>query len=284
MRLQTNLLSLFLLALVLAPYVDASTKKNKNKKAPILSDSSTGRGDAVTLPSLPVLKSKPKPEPAFLLLGTTNTAPAVQLKDQGILVQSIPKERQVAGRDGQTKRFEELIKKRRYNEIAKLGNGMNDEELLKCLCQVVTSLDHFRGLYEYMEDRNLVPDFLANGKMVVVKGVIVETDLLSTGYCGECDSLYDAIALSPKNDRHDRVASLFEAAYERPAWKDWFNRFVNGFFERYPPEKDSMSLKRFLTLYGEDLTNGIPRLSRLFAKVWCGSRHGSLTIQPRRSY
>ena len=113
MRLQTSLLSLFLLALVLAPYVDASAKKKKGKKkkVPILSDSSTGRGDAVTLPSSPVLKSKPKPKPASLLVDTTNTAPAVQLKDQGILVQSVPEESQVAGRDGQTKRFEELINK-----------------------------------------------------------------------------------------------------------------------------------------------------------------------------
>ena len=66
MRLQTSLLSLFLLALVLAPYVDASAKKNKKKegkkkKVSILSDNSTGRGDAVTLPSSPVLKSKSKP-------------------------------------------------------------------------------------------------------------------------------------------------------------------------------------------------------------------------------
>ena len=61
MRLQTGLLSLFLLVLVLASYVDASVKKNKNnknKKVTILSDSSTGRGDAVTLSSSSALTSK----------------------------------------------------------------------------------------------------------------------------------------------------------------------------------------------------------------------------------
>ena len=116
MRFQTSLLSLFLLALVLASYVDASAKKNKkkkkgkNKKVSILSDDSTGRGDAVALPSSPVLKSK-QAQITSLLVDTTNTAPAVQLKDQGILVQSVPEESQVSGRDEQTKKFEELINK-----------------------------------------------------------------------------------------------------------------------------------------------------------------------------
>ena len=57
------------------------------------------------------LTSKPKRKPASLLVDTTNTAPAVQLKDQGILVQSVPEESQVSEKDEQTKRFEELINK-----------------------------------------------------------------------------------------------------------------------------------------------------------------------------
>ena len=86
----------------------------------IISDDSIGRGDAVTLPSSLVPKSK-KPKPASLLVDTTNTAPAVQLKDQGILVQSVPEESQVSGRDEQTKRFEELINNKQYKKIAELG-------------------------------------------------------------------------------------------------------------------------------------------------------------------
>ena len=186
-----------------------------------ISDKSTGRGDPVTLPSSPVLKSKPKP--ASLLVDTTNTAPAVQLKDQGILVQSVPEESQVSERDEQTKKFEELINKEQYKEIAELGEEMSDKELLKCLCQVVTNLDHFKGLYEYLKQRKMVPGFLAHGEMALVRKVIVETDLLKTAYYGECDSIYEAIALSLKEDRHERVAGLFEAARERPAWKNKFD-------------------------------------------------------------
>ena len=95
-----------------------------------------------------------------------------------MLVQSDHEESQVSERDEQTKKFEELINKKQYKEIVELGKKVSDEELLKCLCQVVTGLDHFKGLYKYLEQRNMVPGFLAHGKIAVVKRVILETDLL----------------------------------------------------------------------------------------------------------
>ena len=61
-------------------------------------------------------------------------------------------------------------------------------------------------------------------------------------------------------DRHDRVAGLFEAAQGRPAWKDKFDWFVHGFFVRYTPEKDSMPLKRFFTIYGEEFGKKHPAI------------------------
>ena len=199
------------------------------------------------------LLSSPSPnQAASVLVDTTNTAPAVQLRDQGILVQSVPEESRVSGRDEQTKKFEELINKKQYKEIVKLGKEMSDKELLKCLCQVVTTLDHFKSLYGYLEQRNMVPDFLAHGEMALVRKVIVETILLKTDDFGYCDNIYDAIALSLKEDRHDRVAGLFEAAHGRSAWKNKFERLCMVSFDRYPPEKDSMPLKRFLTLHGEE--------------------------------
>ena len=86
----------------------------------------------------------------------------------------------------------------------------------------------------------------------------------------ECDSIYDAIALSLNEDRHERVAGLFEAAQERPTWKNEFDWFVEGFFERYPPEKDSMPLKRFLTLHGEEFSKKHPAIFKTICEelVW----------------
>ena len=51
---------------------------------------------------------------------------------------------------------------------------------------------------------------------------------------------------------------LFEAARERPKWKHDFGYFVIGFFQRYPPEEDSMPLKRFITLHGEEFSKKHP--------------------------
>ena len=234
---QTSLLSLFLLALILASYVDASAKKNKKKKkgkkkkVHILSDNSTERSDTIALPS-----SLVSPSPSLNQLPCWWTrptaAPAVQLEDQGILVQGVPGESQVSGRDGRTKRFEELINKKRYEEIVELGKKMSGGELLKCLCQVVTNLDHFKGLFKYLKLREMVPDFLAHGKMVLVKKVIVEIYPLKTDEVSRCNDIYDAIALSLNEGRHERVAGLFEAARGRPAWKMGieFYYFVTWFF------------------------------------------------------
>ena len=111
---------------------------------------------------------------------------------------------------------------------------------------------------------------MRTGKWWLSEKVIVETELLETDDFGECDSIYDAIALSLKEDSHDRVAGLFEAAQERPDWKNEFDWFVNGFFERYPPEKDSMPLKRFLTLHGEEFSKKHPAIFETICEelVW----------------
>ena len=227
----------------------------RSKKVPILSDNSTGRGDAVTLPSSLFSSSSPT--------RLQNSA------SPGIDKVS-PKRAKFSERDEQTKKLEELINKEQYNEIAKLGKKMSDEELLKCLCQVVTSSDHFKGLYKYLEQRNMVPGFLAHGDMVLVRKVIVETKLLEGSRYGVCDSIYDAIALSLKEDRRERVAGLFEAAQERPDWENNFDWFVAGFFARYPSEEDSMPLKRFLTLHGEEFSKKHPVIFKLICQRLVG--------------
>ena len=251
MRFQTGLLSLFLLILVLAPYVDASVKKNrkkkkaKNKKVLAISDNSAGCGDAATLP----------PSPA--LVPNSNTTS---------LVRRVPEESQVSEKDEQTKKFEELINKGQYQEIAELGKKMSDKGLLKCLCQAVTTIDHFKGLYEYLKQRNMVPGFLAHGEMVLVRKVIVETRLLETYGLGKCDSIYDAIALSLRGGHYGRAAGLFEAAHGRPDRNNKFGWFVNGFFDKYPPENNSVPLKRVLSLHGEELNKRHPDI----CKFICG--------------
>ena len=164
-----------------------------------------------------------------------------------------------------------MINKKQYKEIVELGKEMSDEELLKCLCQVVTSLDHFKGLYEYLKQRNMVPGFLAHGEMVLVRKVIVETDLLETTDLGQCDSIYDAIALSLKEDRHERVAGLFEAAQERPDWKDKFDILWKVFSQDTLPRRTACHSSDFFPSTEKSSAKSIPTFSKLFAKDWCGS-------------
>ena len=95
--------------------------------------------------------------------------------------------------------------------------------------------------------------------MVLVRKVIVESSLLETEYYGECNDIYDAIALSLNEDRHGRVAGLLEAAQERPDWKNMFGHLWR-FLHRYPPEKNSMPLKQFLSLYGEEFGKKHPSI------------------------
>ena len=127
---------------------------------------------------------KPKTS-ALILSDTTNSAPAVQLKEQGILVESVPEENLIPEIDTLTlEKLKEFISKEQYDEVIKLADGMDKDKFLKYLCQVVTTLDQFKGLYEYLKQRDMVPGFLAHGEMVLVRKVIVETDLLETDNFG----------------------------------------------------------------------------------------------------
>ena len=55
-----------------------------------------------------------------------------------------------------------------------------------------------------------------------------------------------------------------------PAGRTMFDWFVNGFFVRYPPEKNSMPLKRFLTLHGEEFSKKHPDIFETICQelVW----------------
>jgi len=82
--------------------------------------------------------------------------------------------------------------------------------------------------------------------------------------------------LSLNEDRHDRVAGLFEAVQERPDWKNTFNWFVECFLDRCFPERDRMPLKRFLALHGEEFNKKHP----VIFKTICQELVRKLKLQP----
>ena len=93
---------------------------------------------------------------ALVLRDTSNSAPAVQLEDAGTVVPSVPKKIVVPGvEDAVLKKLEALINSGKYGEVIKLADGMDKDEFLKHLCQVVTNLDQFKSLFGYLEQRGI---------------------------------------------------------------------------------------------------------------------------------
>jgi len=88
--------------------------------------------------------------------------------------------------------------------------------------------------------------------------------------------IHDAIIFSLEETRHDRTVALFEAVMirclkekllctdaERPTKPAVF---VYEFFRKLAPEKDSASLKRFLTLHGEEFARTHPGIFSVFCQ------------------
>ena len=187
------------------------------------------------------------------------------------MVESVPGKNLIPEIDTLTlEKLKRFISKGQYDEMIKLADGMDRNEFLKYVCLVVTALDQFKGLYGYLKQHKMVPGFLAHGEMVVVRKVVVQTNLLETDEFGRCTSIYDAIALSVKEDLYERVVGLFEVAQERPSWKDDFDLFVNGFFDSHPLEQNSMPLKRLLALHKEEFNTKHPAIFEIICEklVW----------------
>ena len=70
--------------------------------------------------------------------------------------------------------FQELIKNKEYAKIKERGSGMSDEDLSKQLFPVITTIEHYNGLKEFLESRGMVSDFYLNGNMEVVERIIAE--------------------------------------------------------------------------------------------------------------
>lgn len=205
-------------------------------------------------------------------MDTTNTAEAVQL-GLGTLKKTVPEAILVSGIDRTVfKQFGTLANSWEYEKVDKLADEMDKDKFLKYLCQVVTTLDQFKGFFGYLKKRDMVPNFLVHGDMEVVRKVITETNLLETDRnFGHCGSISDAIVISLKEDNHGRVMGLFVAAHERPGWKGDFQLFVRFFLDKDTIWRDNLPLRRFLTLQDEEFNKNILPLLKLFARDWCAS-------------
>jgi len=146
---------------------------------------------------------------------------------------------------------------------------MDNDKFLKQLCPVVKTLGHYYGLVEYFKSHKMVPSFLVHGNMKVVKEVIAEIRYCDIQGYTDGGDLETAIPLALKEEHYDRAMDLFVARQERTAEEDGidFEMFMHWFFEGIEPWEDSKSLKRFMTLQGEEFYNKHPTVYETFCQI-----------------
>ena len=84
----------------------------------------------------------------------------------------IPDARESSAKEHISVQFKTLIDKGKYIELASLGEGMKNDEFLKHLCPIMTTLNHYEGLVECLKNRGMLADFIANGSMMLVKRIL----------------------------------------------------------------------------------------------------------------
>ena len=138
-------------------------------------------------------------------------------------------------------------------------------EYWKYAWPIIATLDHFEGLFEHLEQRNMLPDFLAHGEMALVRRAMAEADD-SGEFQIEKDFILDAISLCIKEDKYERATDLMKAEQERHANDYDFDEFMYDLFERFIPESGRASLKRFLTLHGKQFGEKYPDIFEAFCE------------------
>ena len=169
--------------------------------------------------------------------------------------------------------FAKLMEQEQYDVIVKLGESMEDGEFMGHLCSVMTELDHYTHLFEYLKKRGMLSTFVAYGNATLVKKAIIEFKRGSI-YFIEGKYLFKAIAFLLDQDSHDRVIDVLGAVEARYAAEDQqlkltrkltlFDGFIDYFFNSYPPVDNSESIKRFLTLSRKKLTETYPSILDAF--------------------
>ena len=214
-----------------------------------------------------------------LLRDTCNDVDAVELEDDIVAMRDSSLECPVLDFGERTSvSIKGLMAARRYEEVAKFGEEMRVEEFLKHIRPVMTTVEHYIGLFEHLKRRAMRVGFLIHVDMSLVRNSVVELMRLGfkNSYQYNYSDLFGAIISSLKGDRHDRAIGLFEAAhgedefdeeYARSGFTSQFEICLDEFFVAFPPEKNSMPLKRFIACRGEEFSKRCPFIFEAFCQA-----------------
>ena len=133
---------------------------------------------------------------------------------------------------------------------------------LSTFAPLISTLEHYKGLFDCLKRCDLLPRFFIHGSMTFVRKAIIEVNLDSYRDHFHWRYIRSAVILSLNEGRHDRFIGLLEAIQE--TGPSWFNSFMHQFFRNFVPEKNSIPLMRFLAMRGEELGEKYPRLLKTF--------------------
>ena len=163
-----------------------------------------------------------------------------------------------------------LMNERRYGEVIELGNTMQKNEFAKYLYPLMTDIEHCKYLNGYLGCRNMLPSFLVQGNMELVRRAILELRSVDSDYHIFHGHIGDAIFLSIKKEQHDHAINLLRVERERHAATDEqrrlagempeFDMLLRDFSKKLVMEDDSAPLKRFITLRRKELSGEHPNI------------------------
>lgn len=169
--------------------------------------------------------------------------------------------------------FTALLGKGNYERIAEIGKKMKDDEFVRGICSATMTLGHYKGLFTYLKSRGMLPIFLVIENLKLVKVVI---EITERTYYIEWDSISKALILCFSGNEYNRIIALLESVQKRCTMGDRFRQtkgtvtsfgfFMDEFFDDLAPGKDSISLKRFLTLYRKELSTKYPIIFETFCQ------------------
>ena len=171
-------------------------------------------------------------------------------------------------------RLKALMDRKQYWGVIRLGSVMNDDELLEDFCPLMTTFERRKKLFWFLIHYDIQARFLVRGEMTLIREAIAEAKKDSFESYIHWRHIICAIILALNEDQHDRVIDLLNAVQEVYSDEDEqlrqanrileFERFIHDFIEMLVPEKNSMPLKRFLLLRGEDLKENYQTIFEIF--------------------
>ena len=218
---------------------------------------------------------KRKSTTSLFLIDTHNRADVVLPKNQNAMILCPPRKRVTARpKEPVPEKFSRWMERGNYEKIVPFC-GKPEGETWKHLWPLITTPDHYANLFRSLNAHEKLPSFLVYGNWTLARIAIIEFRFRSEYYIKN-ETVDNAVTLSLNEDQHERAIGLLEAMQRRcvvrdgPNWQQGklgrFESFLRNFFGSLGSKENIISIKRFLTLYGEVLNKRYRGVFESFCK------------------